>query len=41
MTKIEPPKFGTDGLRGRAGDAPMDPETLRRVGSALGVACAF
>jgi phosphoglucosamine mutase len=32
-----PPKFGTDGLRGRAGDAPMDPETLRRVGSALGV----
>lgn len=37
MTKIEPPQFGTDGLRGRAGDAPMDPETLRRVGSALGV----
>jgi phosphoglucosamine mutase len=37
MTKIEPPKFGTDGLRARAGDAPMDPETLRRVGSALGV----
>lgn len=32
-----PPKFGTDGLRGRAGEAPMDPETLRRVGSALGV----
>jgi phosphoglucosamine mutase len=37
MTNIEPPKFGTDGLRGRAGDAPMDPETLRRVGAALGV----
>jgi phosphoglucosamine mutase len=37
MTEIEPPKFGTDGLRGRAGDAPMDPETLRRVGAALGV----
>ncbi|MBZ0151290.1 MAG: phosphoglucosamine mutase [Planctomycetes bacterium] len=37
MSKIDPPKFGTDGLRGRAGDAPMDPETLRRVGCALGV----
>lgn len=37
MTSIDPPKFGTDGLRGRAGDAPMDPETLRRVGAALGV----
>lgn len=32
-----PPQFGTDGLRGHAGSAPMDPETLRRVGSALGV----
>ena len=37
MSTIEPLKFGTDGLRGRAGDAPMDPETLRRVGAALGV----
>ncbi len=37
MTEIERPKFGTDGLRGRAGDPPMDPETLRRVGAALGV----
>ncbi len=37
MTEIEPPKFGTDGLRGRAGEPPMDPETLRRVGAALGV----
>jgi phosphoglucosamine mutase len=37
MTRIDPPQFGTDGLRGRAGDAPMDPETLRRVGAALGV----
>jgi phosphoglucosamine mutase len=37
MTKIEPPQFGTDGLRGRAGDVPMEPETLRRVGAALGV----
>ncbi|HEX5051336.1 MAG TPA: phosphoglucosamine mutase [Planctomycetota bacterium] len=37
MTSIEPPQFGTDGLRARAGEPPMDPETLRRVGSALGV----
>jgi phosphoglucosamine mutase len=37
MTAIEPPQFGTDGLRGRAGEPPMDPETLRRVGAALGV----
>ncbi|MCA8949984.1 MAG: phosphoglucosamine mutase [Planctomycetes bacterium] len=37
MTTIEPVRFGTDGLRGRAGAAPMDPETLRRVGAALGV----
>lgn len=37
MSTIEPPKFGTDGLRGRAGEAPMEPETLRRVGAALGV----
>jgi len=37
MTSIEPPKFGTDGLRARAGESPMDPETLRRVGAALGV----
>ena len=37
MSTIQPPQFGTDGLRGRAGDAPMDPETLRRVGAALGV----
>lgn len=37
MPRIDPPQFGTDGLRARAGDAPMDPETLRRVGSALGV----
>lgn len=37
MSTIEPPKFGTDGLRARAGEAPMDPETLRRVGASLGV----
>ena len=37
MSTIEPPKFGTDGLRGRAGEPPMEPETLRRVGCALGV----
>jgi phosphoglucosamine mutase len=34
---FEPPRFGTDGLRGRAGDPPLDPETLRRVGAALGL----
>ena len=37
MSAIEPIQFGTDGLRGRAGHAPMEPETLRRVGAALGV----
>ena len=37
MSTFEPVEFGTDGLRGRAGEAPMEPETLRRVGSALGV----
>lgn len=37
MSTFEPVSFGTDGLRGRAGEAPMEPETLRRVGSALGV----
>lgn len=31
------PEFGTDGLRGRAGEPPMDPETMRRVGASLGV----
>ena len=36
MTMIEPVKFVTDGLRGRAGEAPIDPATLRRVGAALG-----
>ena len=34
---FQPPQFGTDGLRGRAGEAPLDPETMRRVGAALGV----
>jgi phosphoglucosamine mutase len=34
---FEAPKFGTDGLRGRAGEAPLDPETMRRVGASLGV----
>lgn len=37
MTKIAPPVFGTDGLRARAGDAPIDPATLRAVGASLGV----
>ncbi len=27
--------FGTDGIRGRAGAAPLDPDTVRRVGLAL------
>lgn len=27
--------FGTDGIRGRAGEAPLDRETVRRVGAAL------
>ena len=34
---FQPPRFGTDGLRGHAGDPPLDPETLRRVGAALGI----
>lgn len=34
---FEPPRFGTDGLRGLAGVAPMDTETLARVGAALGI----
>ncbi|MCR9245746.1 MAG: phosphoglucosamine mutase [bacterium] len=37
MTNDDPIRFGTDGLRGRAGDTPMDPDTMRRVGAALGV----
>ncbi|MEZ6037371.1 MAG: phosphoglucosamine mutase [Planctomycetota bacterium] len=37
MTTIHPIEFGTDGLRGRAGDPPIEPESLRRVGAALGV----
>src|SRR5687768_10054768 len=27
--------FGTDGIRGKAGVAPLDPETIARVGAAL------
>ena len=27
--------FGTDGIRGEAGTAPLDPETISRVGAAL------
>ncbi|MCK5944752.1 MAG: phosphoglucosamine mutase [Planctomycetes bacterium] len=37
MNTFQPVEFGTDGLRGRAGQAPMEPESLRRVGAALGV----
>src|SRR5690606_21304330 len=36
-TAFVPPQFGTDGLRGQAGVPPLDPDTLRRVGAALGV----
>ena len=34
---FEIPRFGTDGLRGPAGEPPLDPTTLRRVGAALGL----
>ena len=34
---FSPPHFGTDGLRGHAGEPPLDAETMRRLGSALGV----
>jgi phosphoglucosamine mutase len=27
--------FGTDGIRGRAGEAPLDPDTIGRMGAAL------
>lgn len=37
MTSDFAPRFGTDGLRGRAGRPPLDPPTLRRVGAALGI----
>lgn len=37
MTSPAPLEFGTDGLRGRAGQPPLDPHTLRGVGAALGV----
>lgn len=32
-----PPVFGTDGLRGKAGQPPLDPITMQRIGAALGV----
>ncbi len=32
-----PPVFGTDGLRGKAGQAPLDPITMQRIGAALGL----
>ena len=28
--------FGTDGIRARAGEGPLSPESLRRLGQALG-----
>jgi len=30
-----PQLFGTDGVRGRAGDYPLDPKTVARLGAAL------
>jgi hypothetical protein len=27
--------FGTDGIRGKAGSAPLEPETVARVGAAI------
>lgn len=36
-TPIARPEFGTDGLRGPAGEPPLDPDTLRRIGAALGI----
>ena len=33
MTRL----FGTDGIRGRAGEAPLDEATVRKLGRALGV----
>ena len=30
--------FGTDGVRGRAGEPPLDPATIRRLGAALAIA---
>ena len=27
--------FGTDGIRGTAGAAPLDPPTVRRIGAAI------
>jgi phosphoglucosamine mutase len=31
------PRFGTDGIRGRAGEPPLDSDTIRRVAAAIGV----
>ena len=33
--KSERHYFGTDGIRGRANTAPLDPETLVRLGKAI------
>jgi phosphoglucosamine mutase len=27
--------FGTDGIRGRAGDPPLDPATVQKIGRAI------
>ena len=35
MTMSPPRLFGTDGVRGRAGEHPLDHETVARLGGAL------
>jgi phosphoglucosamine mutase len=35
MRTMAPRLFGTDGVRGRAGEYPLDPATVRRLGAAL------
>lgn len=37
MSQAPQIRFGTDGLRARAGEPPIDPDSLRAVGAALGV----
>lgn len=37
QSSFVPPVFGTDGLRGKAGQPPLDPTTMQRIGAALGV----
>jgi len=37
MSSFHAPRFGTDGIRGRAGTPPMDRETMTRIGAAMGL----